>query len=215
MNAQINASPGPVSAADPATHKSNAIGELGDPPWPDARHARRIERPAQRLVVAAVCLLFAAPLASAGPNSPIRSFNATALSGEKITDAKRIGRPTILIVTPSKAAAADTRKWAQAMRENLDQKSIRIRDVLAIDLPFFMSESDAMGRAKEKIPARYYDQTWLLDETSLETALDIPTQSANAYVIVMDSKGQVIARVNGAPTEERISQVKSAVRSLK
>ena len=93
-------------------------------------------------------------------------------------------------------------------------KSIRIRDVLAVDLPFFMSEADAIGRAKEKIPARYHDQTWILDETSLETALNIPTESASAYVIVLDSEGQIIARVSGAPTEQRVSQVKSAVRSM-
>ncbi|GHA19750.1 hypothetical protein [Oceanisphaera arctica] len=166
-------------------------------------------------VVAAACALFTASWVGAAPNSPIPSFEATALSGEKITDAKLIGQPMILIITPSKAAAGDTRKWANALRENLDPKSIRIRDVLAVDLPFFMSEADAIGRAKEKIPARYYDQTWILDETSLETALNIPTGSASAYVIVLDSEGQIIARVSGAPTEQSISQVKLAVQSVK
>lgn len=93
--------------------------------------------------------------------------------------------------------------------------SIRIRDVLAVDLPFFMSEADAIGRAREKIPARYHDQTWLLAETGLETALNIPTGSASAFVLVLDSEGQIVARVSGAPSEQRISQVRSAVRSLK
>ncbi len=107
-------------------------------------------------------------------SSPIPDFTATALTGKKVSAAQLIGQPTILIVTPSKAAAEDTRQWANALRENLDQKSIRIRDVLAIDLPFFMSEADAIGIAKEKIPARYHDQTWILAETRLETALNIP-----------------------------------------
>lgn len=181
----------------------------------DAGHSRRIERPTPKLVIAAACALFTALWVGAAPNSPIPSFEATALSGEKITDAKLIGQPTILIVTPSKAAAEDTRKWANALRENLDPKSIRIRDVLAVNLPFFMSEADAIGPAKEKIPARYYDQTWILDETSLETALNIPTGSASAYVIILDSEGQIIARVSGAPTEQSISQVMSAVRSVR
>lgn len=196
MNSQTNSDRRPGSAAD-------------------AGHSRRIERPTPKLVIAVACVLFTAPWVGAAPNSPIPSFEATALSGEKITDAKLIGQPTILIVTPSKAAAEDTRKWANALRENLNPKSIRIRDVLAVDLPFFMSEADAIGRAKEKIPARYYDQTWILDETSLETALNIPTESASAYVIVLDSKGQIIARVSGAPTEQSISQVMSTVRSVK
>jgi hypothetical protein len=182
----------------------------------DAGRLRRIEKPTPKFIVAAACaLFFAAPWVCAAPNSPIPSFEATALSGEKITDAKLIGQPTILIVTPSKAAAEDTRKWAIALRENLDTKSIRIRDVLAVNLPFFMSEADAIGRAKEVIPARYHDQTWILDETSLETALEIPTASASAYVIVLDAEGQIIARVSGPPTEQRVSQVKSAFRSVK
>ena len=167
------------------------------------------------VIASTACTLLAAPWAGAAPNSPIPSFEATTLSGEKVTDAKLIGQPTILIVTPSKAAAEDTRKWANALRENLDQKSIRIRDVLAIDLPFFMSEVDAIGIAKEKIPARYHDQTWILAETRLETALNIPKESTSAYVIILNSEGQIIARVGGHPTEQRVSQVESAVRSMK
>lgn len=204
MNSQTNSDRRPGSAADPGQDMS------------DAGHSRRIERPTPKLVIAAACALFIAPWVGAAPNSPIPSFEATALSGEKITDAKLIGQPTILIVTPTKAAAEDTRKWANALRKNLNPKSsIRIRDVLAINLPFFMSESDAIGPAKEKFPARYYDQTWILDETILETALNIPTESASAYVIVLDSEGQIIARVSGAPTEQSISEVMSAVQSMK
>jgi hypothetical protein len=105
------------------------------------------------VIASTACALFVVPWAGAAPNSPIPSFEATTLSGEKVTDAKLIGQPTILIVTPSKAAAEDTRKWANALRENLDQKSIRVHDMLAIDLPFFMSEDDAIGIAKKKILA--------------------------------------------------------------
>ena len=168
-----------------------------------------------KTVTASLLALLAATSVGAAPDSPIPSFEATALSGEKVTDAKLIGQPTILIVTPSKGAAADTRKWAQALREHLDEKSIRIRDVLAIDLPFFMSEADAIGRAKEKIPARYYDQTWILAETTLETALGIPTDSKSAFVLVLDAQGQIVARVSGAPTEQRVSQIESAVQTVK
>lgn len=161
-------------------------------------------------------LLLAATNAMATPAaSPLPSFEATSLTGKSVTAAQLIGQPTILIVTPSKDAAADTRKWAQALRKNLDQKSIRIRDVLAIDLPFFMSEADAIGRAKEKIPARYHDQTWIYAKTKLETALNIPTSSNSAFVFVLDSKGKVLARVEGPPTTQRVNEVESAVQSMK
>ena len=161
-----------------------------------------------------MALLGAANVLAETAGSPIPSFTATALSGEKVTAAKLIGQPTILIVTPSKDAAEDTRMWVKALRKNIDQKKVRIRDVLAIDLPFFMSERDAIGRAKEKIPARYYDQTWLFAETDLEKALGIPVDSHKAFLIVLDSQGKIVARVEGEPSDARIDEVQAAIRSV-
>ncbi|KAF2406662.1 peroxiredoxin family protein [Pseudomonas antarctica] len=146
-------------------------------------------------------------------NSPIPDFTATALTGETVSAAQLIGQPTILIVTPSTDAAKSTRLWAEALRKNIDQTQVRIRDVLAIDLPFFMSEEDAIGRAREKIPVRYHDQTWILSESSLEVALNIPRDSAKAFVFVLDAKGAVIARVEGEPDDGKIIEVEKAVHS--
>jgi peroxiredoxin len=148
-------------------------------------------------------------------SSPVPDFTATALTGGKVSAAQLIGQPTILIVTPSTDAARDTRLWAEALRKNIDQSAVRIRDVLAIDLPFFMGEEDAIGRAKEKIPARYHDQTWILNESSLESAFNIPRDSAKAFVFTLDTQGKVIARAEGEPNEAKISEVVKAVRSTK
>src|SRR3982751_285375 len=95
----------------------------------------------------AACLM-AAHATAAPPGSRVPPFEATSLAGQTVTASQLLGQPAVLIVTPSKAAAADTRKWADALRENLDERSIRIRDILAIDLPFFISESDALARAQ-------------------------------------------------------------------
>ena len=119
-----------------------------------------------------LALLASAAAWSQLASSKIPDFTATALTGEKVSSAELIGQPTILIVTPSMDAAQDTRLWVEALRKNIDEKAIRIRGVLAIDLPFFMSESEAIGRAKEKIPARYFDQTWIFAEQDLENALE-------------------------------------------
>jgi len=159
-------------------------------------------------------MLFATAAFADLESSPLPSFQATSLTGKSVTTAQLIGQPTILIVTPSKDAATDTREWAQALRKNVDQKAVRIRDVLAVDLPFFMSEADAIGRAKEKIPARYYDQTWIFAKEKLETALGIPVDSHSAFVFVLNSQGKVLARVEGAPTSQSVGKVESAVRSM-
>jgi hypothetical protein len=152
-----------------------------------------------RAVVSTAVALLAAPWVAAAPNSPIPAFESTALTGEKVTDAKLIGQPTILIVTPSKAAAEDKRQKANALCESLDPKSIRIRDVLALAVPFFMSEADIIGRAKEKIPKRHHDQTWITSGTQLEKALDVPVASNKAFVLVLDTQGSMVVRVAGEP----------------
>ena len=157
-----------------------------------------------------LALVLLAPVAawSQLSSSPIPDFMATALTEGKVSAAQ-------LIVTPSKGAAKDTRLWAESLRKNVDQSGLRIRDVLAIDLPFFISEEDAIGRAKEKIPARYQDQTWILSESNLESALNIPRDSAKAFVFVLDAQGKIIARVEGEPNDARLSEVELAVRSTK
>ncbi|MBA3253485.1 MAG: hypothetical protein H0T67_04380 [Burkholderiaceae bacterium] len=168
-----------------------------------------------RSTVLFIALLSASNVFAQSGGGAIPSFTATALSGKKVAADKLLGQPTLLIVTPSKDAAADTRMWATALRKNIDQSAVRIRDVLAIDLPFFMSEADAIGRAKAKIPARYYDQTWILAESDLEKALGIPTDSHEGFVFVLNSVGKIVARVEGEPTEARVDEIRSAVQSLK
>lgn len=158
-------------------------------------------------------LLVSAALAQTS-GSPIPSFEATVLTGQTVSSAQLIGQPTLLIVTPSKGAAEDTRLWVQALREHIDPKAIRIRDVLAVEVPFFMSEADVIGRAKAKIPQRYHDQTWITSGTRLEQALDIPVASAKAFVLVLNAQGGIVVRVAGDPTDERIQAVESAVRAL-
>ena len=158
-------------------------------------------------------LMLAAPAPSCASEN-IPSFSATALTGRTMTSADLLGKPTVLILTPSKQAAADTRRWAQALRGELAD-DVRVRDVLAIDLPFFMSESDAIGRAKEKIPSRYHDQTWLMSSQTLESALGVPTSSPNAFVFVVDAQGRVTLRISGDPSTANVGKIQAALKALR
>ncbi|WP_167784590.1 TlpA family protein disulfide reductase [Ramlibacter rhizophilus] len=146
--------------------------------------------------------------------TPVPSFKATVLTGEVVTEQKLLGQPTVLIVTPSRDAAQETRQWVQALRKNIQPGKVRVRDVLALDLPFFISEQDALSRARQKIPDRYHDQTWLMNEGPLEEAFSIPASSEDAFVLVLDSQGQVVARAKGQPTQANLQQIQDAVRKL-
>lgn len=142
------------------------------------------------------------------------SFQATSLNGDVVTSQSLIGQAAVLIVTPSRGAAADTRMWVKALRDKIDLNSIKVRDILCIDLPFFITEEDAIDRARQKIPSRFHDQTWLLDESILETSLGIPTDSNKAIILVLDSQSEITARVKGEPSEQSIEQIAMAVQNV-
>lgn len=145
---------------------------------------------------------------------PWPSFTATTLSGEKVDSEKLIGQPTLLILTPSGNAAESTREWVKTLRSKVDQSKYRVRDVLAVDLPFFMSEEDVIERAKEKVPKRYHDQTWILNSQIMEGALGVPSDSVEAVIVVLDKKGNLISQVHGRVTSARMSEITDALQSL-
>jgi peroxiredoxin len=162
-----------------------------------------------------VACMFSFLLPSSHAQNALPSFEATVLTGETVTEKNLLGQPSILIVTPSTQAAESTRQWVQALRKNVDPSGVKVRDVLALDLPFFISEQEALDRAKQKIPEKYHDQTWLLAESSLEEALNVPASSEEAYVFALNSHGQVVARVRGSPTTSKVDEIQKAVSALR
>ncbi|WP_415231201.1 hypothetical protein [Psychromonas sp.] len=100
------------------------------------------------------------------------------------------------------------------MQSKIDQSKYLVRDVLAVDLPFFMSEEDAIGLAKEKISTRYHDQTWILNSQVMEDALGVVSDSDQAVIVVLDKNGNLISQVHGMVTTARMSQITDALQSL-
>lgn len=167
------------------------------------------------VVTAGLVLAVAAASAQTGASAPIPDFEATSLTGKTVHSAQLRGRPTILLVMPGRDAEAQTRQWADTLRGRLDPQAYRVRAVLAVDLPFFLSEADAVGRARDEIPKRYWDETWLATKSEVETALDIPGSSRKAFVFVLDGDGSVVAQASGAPTGRRVRAIVAAAGSLR
>jgi hypothetical protein len=175
---------------------------------------RQASRPSY-FKAAALTLVMQVPLLTfakgADTEVPWESFTATSLTNEKVDSGVLLGQPTLLIITPSKAAGDSTKAWTNALEKALEGKKLRIRAVLTIDLPFFISEADAVSSAREVVPARYYDRTWILDSQIMEEALDIPTESKRAAVLILDASGSIIARVHGRLTDLRLEVIVRAV----
>ncbi|WP_189453646.1 hypothetical protein [Cognatilysobacter bugurensis] len=174
---------------------------------------------------------FAAPAFSAGSRAPVvatgqagasgasippslAKFDAASLTGQRVDASALVGQPTVLIVTPTRDAAESTRAWAEALRGRLSTKQVRVRDLIAIDLPFFMSRDDALSRARDKIPAKYHDMTWLSVDTTVESAFNIPRDAGQATVLVLDSQGDVRARASGNPSQAEVQKIVNTAQSL-
>jgi predicted transcriptional regulator len=102
----------------------------------------------------------------------------------------------------------------KALRSKIDQSKYRVRDVLAVDLPFFMSEEDAIERTKEKVPKRYHDQTWILNSQIMEDALGVPSDSEEAVIVVQDTNGNLVSQVHGTVTTARMNDIIDALQGL-
>jgi hypothetical protein len=100
------------------------------------------------------------------------------------------------------------------LRENIDESEYRVRDVLAVNLPFFMSEEDAIGRAREAVPKCYHDQTWILNSQIMEEALRVPSDSHEAVICVLDKNGILVSQVHGRVTPARVITITAALQSL-
>lgn len=168
---------------------------------------------AARAVIASACLLFVATSAGVA-DTPWPEFTATSLTGKTVQNTSLRGAPALIIVTPSRDAAEATREWAAALRGEIDTSDVQIRDIIAVDLPFFISEEDAIGRARDAVPERYHDQTWILAAPLLERALDIPRDSDEACVLVLDADGNVIVKTHGPVNEARLGALKAALAGL-
>lgn len=170
--------------------------------------ARRHRGPA---VLAALAVAFAA---GAGASPPWPPFTARALTGESVDSSALIGQPTLLIVTPSAAASDSTHRWVDTLKDRIDSEQVRVRDLIAIDLPFFISVETAVERAREQVPAKYHDRTWLLDSPAVERALRIPPDSTEACIVLLDRDGNLVRRIHGAPNAQRLASLQEGLRTL-
>lgn len=147
-------------------------------------------------------------------DATLPTFQATTLSGDSVDSAILIGQPTLLLITPSREAAAATRKWGNNLRKNLKLGKLMVRNIICLELPFFLSTSDVIGKAREKVPAQYHDQTWLVDGTKLENALNVPTGSDQAFVFLLDTNGEIAEHAGGEYSDEKIQKIETAVDKL-
>lgn len=144
------------------------------------------------------------------PPGSLSNFQATSLTGQAKTDEDLTGSPTVLIVTPTRAAGNASSSWGTQLEGKIPAGT-QLRGVIAVELPFFISEQMALDQARSQLPRRSWDQTWLVTGEKLEQSLGVPSEAGEPYVLVLDAQGQVVAKENGTATQQKVSRVLNAI----
>ncbi|GAA3948420.1 hypothetical protein [Allohahella marinimesophila] len=177
----------------------------------DFKHVFKL---AGKQLVGTTMFLATLSLEPAAASAPWPDFAAINLNKEPVQSSSLIGQRTIVIVTPSEEAADSTQRWVEALRSEVEEDAFRVRTLITLDLPFFVSVEAAVGDAKEVVPEEFHDQTWILDSDVLEDAIGVERGSSRAAVIILDSQGNMVELSHGPLTEERLQTVVKAARAL-
>lgn len=138
-------------------------------------------------------------------------FVGTDLTGTQRRSSELTGRPTVVIAATSRAASGEAQAWAQQLVER-SGGSVPLVTLIAIDLPFFISDNMALGMARDRIPHKYWDQTWLGGEGDIQRALQMEPGSGVPYVFTLDAQGRITAAVHARVGDPQASHVWQAVR---
>lgn len=158
-----------------------------------------------------VLLSTAAPAAlPVGQQLPF--FVGTDLTGTQRRSSELTGQPTVVIAATSRAASGEAQAWAQELVERHGD-DVPLVTLIAIDLPFFISNDLALGKAREKIPHKYWEQTWLGGEGDIQHALQLEPGSGSPFVFTLDSQGRITTTVHGRVGDPEASRIWQAMQA--
>lgn len=141
-------------------------------------------------------------------------FVGTDLRGLQHRSSELTGHPGVVVVATSRAASGETQAWANEFLQR-EGDAVPFVTLIAIDLPFFISDDMALGLARDKIPSAYWDQTWLGGEGDIQRALQLEPGSDEPYVFTLDAQGRITAAVHGGVDDPAASRLWRAVRALR
>jgi len=171
------------------------------------RPARWLQRnsdvihPRTCLAVALAALAFAfAPRAFADPHpgAPAPAFTAIDLNGHVHSSRELAQHPTLVVVCTSGDASRAADEWLQRAHAQMAHAGVRVITVVALSLPFFVTDGMVRDRARPQTPNAAWGDTWIEIHGNAQRALGVSDGSSTPYVFTVDSTGHVLASVHVA-----------------
>ncbi|QRK05905.1 hypothetical protein JQX13_38075 [Archangium violaceum] len=133
-------------------------------------------------------------------------FVGTDLTGTQRRSSELTGQPAVVIAATSRAASGEAQAWANEIVQR-QGGDVPLVTLIAIDLPFFIPDDVALGMARDRIPHRYWDQTWLGGEGDIQRALQLEPGSDTPYVFTLDSRGRITDAIHGRVGDPAASRI--------
>jgi len=149
------------------------------------------------LSLATVALAIATPAAEAaaapkrGELFPI--FTALDVTGQPQSTAGFRGAPTLIVAITERGAGDAMRAWFEGATKRAP--SVRQKGIISVSVPFFVSESYARSKAREKIPQQYWHDNLFDSHLSMAKGLGL-SESDVPWVFVLDAQGKIVAQVH-------------------
>ncbi len=174
----------------------------GRPPW---------RRSVLVALGVAAALLFS-PGAHALPRAgeALPSFSAKDLNGGDHSSRELEGQRTLVVAMTDRNAGEAMQRWFDAADARLGKGSYAATALISLRLPFFVSGGAARGKARQRVPREFWEETWLDRDGRMARVLGLPS-SRDPFVLVVDARGRVLASLHGLPDSPEAGRIWSAL----
>jgi hypothetical protein len=144
------------------------------------------------------------------PGATAPSFDVEDLNGRSHSSREFAQRPTVVVVCTSADASSAANAWLQQAK-NRAHGQVRVVTLVALRLPFFVSQGMVRGRARPQVNQQEWGNTWIDIHGSVQNALGLSDGSATPYVFTVDSTGHVVASVHAPVNHPAANAIMSAI----
>lgn len=158
--------------------------------------------------------LLTAQTASAAPkpSEAFPLFIARDVAGQKQSTATFRGAPTLVLAITDRGAGDAMRAWFEGAQKRAP--TVRLKGLISIEVPSFISDDFVRARARESIPKSRWQDNLLDTHLGIAQVLSLP-ESDVPWAFVLDAQGRVVAAAHAKADAQAATAVWKALDTVK
>jgi hypothetical protein len=179
--------------------------------WPVGFATKRALRPSG--LVLCVLALLGPQRGAAAPQvgKALPELSANDVTGQRQQLTNLIRGPTLLVAIADRDAGDAMRAWFAAAAKRAPQANQV--SIISIDKPFFVSDSYARSKARERVPRAYWHASLFDSDRGIAKKLGLGVGTV-PYAFAVSGDGRVLASVQGKPDSPNAEQLWGALNRL-